>query len=153
MNTIGKMLGASIAGAAIAISGCGREKENFPLNSSSLRENVKGLHLFDANKDGKLDLEEAEKYIMVMIDNGNKKISRDELKLIDATISQIKSASPLHHGSGPYMIAYYPPNIEATLASFKALRDGYLVKIQEKEEAPIKERLEKIEKENRDWER
>ena len=92
MNTIGKILGTSVAAVAIAMSGCGKQNkvnEDYPL--ALLGElNAPKIAIFDRNNDQVLSPEEANEYARTVFFKNPDKPTPEELKNLINVVYKIK---------------------------------------------------------------
>ena len=153
MNTVQKLLATTLLALPIAGIGCSKKSEeapkskldeNYPLNSQKLREAVPGIHLFAQEGDDYLTSEDVEVFVKLRIDNGDGKLSNEEVDEILKTRNKLAKAA-LHTKYWHGRESYYAPNIDTTLKSFKEVYQKYCnEEIRQKEK---KEKLEQLESE------
>lgn len=97
MNPIGKILGTSIAGVAIAIAGCGKQSQDYPLAHLG-HVNAPKIAMFDRNNDQVLSPEEADEYARTIFFKNPDKPTLEEIgNLIDVIkkITEYPDETPL----------------------------------------------------------
>jgi hypothetical protein len=131
---------AAAFSAPILSSGCSRPDDK-PLKD--FRSAAPGIQLFDENEDGKLDTCEAEKYVKVVVVNGDNKLSNKEVATkVMEIVHQIRAISP-RGGGAPMGPSSYPANVEATLESLKAVSGKYLNAHYNEQDQKIKQKLDR----------